>query len=418
MRVVESDEKGESRGTRRLQAFRSFLLQLLGQARRVSPRPYEVQQASRGCFGDEAANQLVHHLAGFGKEISFERIGELVPDGGQVWQVRTAEPGPEGRFISRSCNSTRTQYRLLPRPPLPPDLDGERDSFGLEPSLEFRTRTRKKALALALLKEQRRRVMPFRGSLEGGVHARRTLRSLLTTTPGVYVKERYSRSSSSDYSKEPVVWILDPVVRSSDGFRLECLTVPEKLPNGEDNRTEHGRITMTSSYLGPKNAFFKAEDGSFSIFQRQCLGFVRLVDADDFSDVKKVFGLQFESRVLRHDRMSSGYSIGCVAHEFSADAKNDRPWWEIVMLTALLVASEAVVCVVPDAFRLPENVAFEARARNKRLVFARLTSFTRPERDRLGINYSVELPINSYEKEPKEWSKRVHTVATKLGIEC
>jgi hypothetical protein len=403
--------------TRRLLSFHRYLLQLLEQARRVSPRPYEVLQACRGCFGNAMAARIVHHLGGYAEEIAFERIGELIPDRTPVYEVRTSDPGPGGPFGSRSCNSTRPQYQILPRP-----LVFDRDSSDLHPawaspSERFLKRMRQKSLALASLQEQRPRVIPFRGSLENGIHVRRTLRSLLTPTPTVYVKAPLRGKIRGNYTREPIVWVLQAAATRATWFNgYEFLCTPARLDPTDPEPEDSELVVMRSNFLGPDIELFSSEDGVFKLSRRKRLGFLSFFESeeDDIASVKKEFGPEFDRRMLRHSLMNRS-EIGCVLRELEPHAQGVAPWWETLMLTALRFARETVVCVVPDGFRLPSTVVAEASSRRIHLACARLTHFSKVERSRLETVIFAHLPKGT--AKDKDMSNRVRNVMKKLGID-
>lgn len=408
--LQNSNDASIPHGTRRLQSFHRYLLFLLEQARRISPRPYELQQACRGCFGNDATNRLIHYLGGYGKEISFERIGEIVPDGDAVYAVRTPDPGPEGKFLSRSCNSTRTQYRLLPRPETPMHDPSDRQSIQL-----LGKNLRQKALSLASLQEHRQHVMAFRGSIEGGIDARRTLRSLLTAAPAFYVRDSVRQYTRHDHSNEPIVWILKPVVKGRSIFneyRLSCTCFAAGEPFHADGSNQ---FPTKSSYGGHQQTIFESDDGVFAITKTEQLGFLSFYDGvTDLAEARKLMGHEFALRVPVHSRMELNYNVGCIMKELVVDANKGAPWWEILMLTALITARESVVCVLPDGFRLPDRVVAEAHSRGKRVVCARLSNFSRDDRARLGQEIRIEGPPGM-NQDDKLWDRASEAVK-RLGI--
>jgi hypothetical protein len=148
---------------------------------------------------------------------------------------------------------------------------------------------------------------------------------------------------------------------------------------------------------------FESDDGDFTIYKRDRPGFLTFyLDSGEYEDLKKEYGPAFDTKFMKHSLMSSSNKMGCVLSNLEPLVAGGSPWWEIVaggspwweilMLTALRYAERAVICVLPDGFRLPARVIDEASARGKRLACARLSSFTQDERLRLGMVFMAMRP--------------------------
>jgi hypothetical protein len=395
--------------TRALMIFRQFLTSLLEQSRRVSPRLEEVEEACLGCFGPATAGRVSAYLAGYGNEISLERVSKAPPQRLADFQVVIANVSPEAGYVSRFCNPSPTQYTAEP-PPLMPATPAPAFPAGrwtvLAPTSTFEAAMRTKAANLARQAQNRTRVTPFTGSLHAGLDLRRTLRSCLSETPTLYVKERTAKSAQ-DFFQEPIVWLLRMPApdRYLPGYTLTCHL----------NAWGDVNVVRACGLIGGDERIYSAEDGAFTIGRNVCCGRVTYYDDVDPGRALTKRGDRSASRVPIYE-IDYGlcFPLGEILRSLHAHARRGTPWWDMLFLSAITYAGQAVLGVVPEGFQLSPVVRSEAAARGKKLLCIHLTQFSRLEIDRMTIEYAVSPSLG--EQKDNVLRERVYDVCAKLGI--
>jgi hypothetical protein len=404
---VEGSMAGHLRSARRLEVFRRYLLYLLEQNKRISPRPYEISEASKGCFGTGLTSRIMAQLGGYSDEIDLERIGDIPTTGKSVYLIQTRESRSGEPYVSRSCNPIPTIYQVTPRPARIPGSSASLQSSVFGPRSPFTERMRSKALNLASMREQEVRTSVFRGSLEGGIDPRRSLRSLLSGTTTLYVKKLVHRELPKDFSSEPIVWLFRPVKTENwSSYSLRCTLIGEE---------EGPQFPQKSSYLGEDTIIFESKDRKMKIVSREVLGFVSFFEDETIEGWSRSRIDEFSRRIGDHsEAMTPFTTMGCTFKDLERYVDAEWPWWVILLLMGLRCAKEALICVVPDSFRMPPEVVSASSAQGKQIICTRTMHFSRNERNKLMVQHTVYLPPGA--NEDKAVKQRLWDVVKKLGL--
>ena len=362
-------------------AFAEFLENLLRFERRITPLPLTIFDACRASFDKGFAERVFSHLTGYADQVKVERVGRADATGESLYTIEEARQTKRPVYVGRSCNPNLSYYKVV-KPPQPPGDDGTSTGdkyYCWPPIATFVNEIRKKAGLLALLEEREVKVSPFRGSLDGGVDARRTLRSFLSNTPTLYVKRRRPKASNKNYSREPVVSVLD----ATDAQRFAF------------SSTNHDNTYMTELKVyrnrNSKDSIYQSDDGRHAIYHYDVIGFVTFCDLNTgLKDLREELGEEFEQRIPNHKQFR--HPKGCVHQDFEGQLNSGYAWWEIAMLTALKHAKEAIVCILPEGFRLPPRVVAHPLAQGKRFVCISLHRFTKAERGKLVSDFLIRRP--------------------------
>lgn len=403
--VRQHTERGAS--TRRFASFRRYLSSLLHSGQRITPRPADLQVALVGCFGTASAERLRHQLVTYGGEIDFRRVGTTLEAREPVYALR--QQGRAANFVSRSCSS-QPKYSVLPPWPIVDGNAGDMKSYSLD--LEPDARIRRRVAAVLRTSDIRTKTEAFRGSLESGIDARRTLRSFLTPQPEIYVRRATRRHKHPDVKNEPLVWILTLSTRDARAFQIgfRCGTVVGSDPNVW--------FSQRSSFFVNERELYRAPDGKVVIAEERALGGVSYFPGTmEVEALRKLFGERFAARVPVHDEFDAYTSKGCLPRSIAPYASSST-WWELALLAGLQYAENAVICVAPDEFRVSELVSRHARALKKQILFVQLSQLHREDRAALGVSHCVRLPsaLDTQDDRNKQFMRRLRELIVSLGI--
>jgi hypothetical protein len=400
-------EAGEGyRSVRRLDVFRRYLFGMLDADRRLSPTPHEVVEAFRGCFGPTRARRLTHELARYGDVVDVERIESTIADHREDYALRDRRQATED--VARSCSSTTPSFGVRKRPARArtgKDIwDSESQSVDSADWVELR----RKAIALFQRSEIERRSERFRGSLERGIDARRSLRSLLGPSPGAWVHRHVRTIPAAGLERAPIVWILELEGQHRNWLGTGTLKCTTQLLADQS-------YCQSSAYQGGPTEVFQSVDGDVRVTASDVLGRVRFFDGE-IGAIQAMVGPEFERRVPDHANMSivDVGTRGCVLDTLVPQAEAGSPWWELLILSAMQHAAGEVLCVVPDRFRPSRELLAAARMSGTMLLFARIQQFSRGEREKMGKSYSVWATSSSFEDKP--FKGRITTILQDLGI--
>ena len=304
-------------------------------------------------------------------------------------------------YVARSCTDTPPPFKVLSRPHRAQDAENGKDfEAGAVESADWE-QLKLKAIALVERTQGERRTEPFRGSMERGIDARRTLRSHLGPTPRAWVFRYGRQKSTHNIKNEPIVWIFQLARRlshwSADG-RLNCLCCTV----GKTKYCQYSR------YLGNETEIFKSHDGNMRLDAYDVLGQPHYFDVEP-----KKSGKEFERRAPLHSDMST-IAVGCVLDGLLAQASDGLPWWEILIRSGLEYAESHVLCIVPDGFRPSSSLLAAAAERCKKLMFARVRQFSRGERNRMMKTYRYRVPAGSLND--AAFKERARNCMRELGI--
>jgi hypothetical protein len=390
--------EGDKPSARRVDAFVRYLSAMTRVSHRVMPRTAELYDVCRGCLGESIASKVLYHLGEYKGQITLERIRVKKSKRTASYLIEPRQ-GAQG-IVARACSSGTSGY--APEPPIeppspPPDLTGQKSTAVFRPIWE---KLRMKAIFLAESRIRVRHSREFRGSIDGGVDVRRTMRASTDASRSVYVKAHLRSNSDSRYRFEPIVWIVN-AEESASQLSLKCVC----------SELQNIRVPLLSRAVGyDRKKVFTSEDGAFSLSTEKISGFLDLHGLWN-SPLPKG-----EMRRLlqhwRHERHFVSYTArGCVVRALAGDASHTE-WSTILMQTAVLACRQTAIVVLPVNMRIPRVVQSLAAERGKYVVSLDLASFSLEERNKLTVAVSVD-----HSNDADKVRTRVFTAIEKLGLE-
>jgi hypothetical protein len=369
---------------RQYEAFTRYLYNVLAANYRVSPRPEDVFEACRGCFNEAFAERVHRHLCGYFDEIQVERVGRWEDTHKPVYAIRQTITTKE-IYVSRSCNPNPLTYHVEHIPRQLPKPRESANSFwhGWPPFEEFFNKMRTKVYGLAARATREPKRQRFRGSLEGGVDARSTLRSFWRDDPTLFVNAGGRRKTpSTSLTLEPIVWLLD--LQERNDYSL----VPWITGGGNEEEV----YVEWLYYCSEKQPLYRSTDESLTVEFRRVNGYVSFCDAGSAVDALRLeFGPDFERRVPSQSDTKYCH-LGVYPASIEDALDEGAPWWEILLISAIHYARQTVLCVVPEGLRLPVRVVAKAREEGKRVLCVRASQFESKEREKLAVNYLLQTP--------------------------
>lgn len=385
IRAVEQQGPNLPFSVRQYESFLQYILNLLSATRRVSPRPNEIYEACCGCFDAAFAERVHHHLVEYFHEIQVERVGRWEDTGAPAYRVKLKSQGGANGFVSRSCNPTPVYYiRSKARVHR---HSGQSSSIlhNWPPCDGFHNRMRRKAHTLATEIHGEPATHPFWGSLESGIDPRRSLRSLWRGKGTLYVKHALRRASPSKESGlEPVVWLLD--LKEGPEFSL----MPWFTGTGTDLTLQYCEWLYFASGV---RTLYESDDRLAAVQHRRILGYTSFSESGtSVAQYQSLYGSELPRKLPRRSDLERVEGFGDVPIALVQAAWEGAKWWEILLLAGIIYATEAVVCVLPDGFRVSDKVLAEANRQRKRLVYVSLGRFEHREREKLSMNYEMRIP--------------------------
>ncbi|KJK46860.1 hypothetical protein UK23_22120 [Lentzea aerocolonigenes] len=414
------DAKDLRLSLRHYQVFSQVLTKLLEEEKRISPMFETVMTASTGCFGKLFTERLFRDLLGYFDQVKIERIGRIRGTRESLFEVAVTKPRSRGGpvFVARNCTQFEHYYEVIgatarkdddpdSAPDLPPgeiiDLEGlpprwqgrppERKRHGWErsswpPADLFIEAMREKVFDLVNRGgDHEVRSTEFRGSMHEGLDFRRTLRSYYKKEPKLYVRQTRAVRRLVVDRAEPVLWLSDRY-ESADlnddrymfsyaysGAAAERLVDTWYLGRSQttpaDLKNSHSEPVEITAYELYARVSFRGSSGTLEEI-RDRFGdslYARVPSEEAVADVD-----------LLRQRVSSAYGLQL----------DWTRWWEIMILTALEYAKEAIVLIAPQQFVVPAEIASSAAARGKSITRVSPARFTREELRRFSTEYYLE----------------------------
>lgn len=237
---------------------------------------------------------------------------------------------------------------------------------------------RRKAWQLASRSRIDQKPAKFRGSLEAGLDARRTLTSCWSGAPKLYVRQDRRQKDPIDFTSAPIVWLFDP--KAPDGGGLSWTYVCEDpQPNPYISALKYHANDKQHLYVD-RDLQHETEGYRFVNLDniRGMVTFVNLLE--DLSEIQRALGSNAYKRMPRYipvEQFSHGSGLR---------------WWEHLLMIALNYSSKEVVCVLPVGFKLSDAVKAKAYQLGKVFIRVSLGRFSEDEQRRLRQAFHMSLP--------------------------
>jgi hypothetical protein len=193
MRVLSSGV-GAPASTREVLRLMEVLDRSLSGAGRLTPRFQELEQCVTQCFDNPSAvrSRLEAGLMAYGERVSADTIAR---------PGQRAPIGHDAKHVFRTCGLQSSSFAAGPVDPVPA-ADREK---AWPPWKAHHNEMRRQAFQVISFR-QRTRAEAFRGSLENGIHIRRTIRGLQEHPQQLYVRKGLPTREVVDRN-DPVVWL-------------------------------------------------------------------------------------------------------------------------------------------------------------------------------------------------------------------
>ena len=329
-----------------------------------------VVEAGVYCFGKGFHTTVRRRLLEYFDQVSVDRIGRM---------SSAARASGGSQFVSRRCSPFWSSLTIVP----PPQQD--KSSTIWPEHKRFLNVMRRRAFELAALAEQTVRSGAFRGSIEVGIDLRATLRSQVrlrlghadSVRPQLYVKRRNSKVTVAR-GLEPVVWILNP--KAEGRFKIAWF-----------GRRDKPRYVNWLCFFPPRR--MEHEDERLRVWLESMAGALSFCEmALPLRVVQREYGPDFERRVPAEATFVEIEGYGWVPPEVARFAHGGRPWWDLLLLSAVEYAVKSIPYVAPTGFSISREIADYAGDQGKSFVRAPLSGFSPDEQRQLATWYTMGFP--------------------------
>lgn len=367
--------------TRQHQIFASFMNNVLKYNKRICPKPNSFFEICKSCFGQKLAERVIAHLGGYFDYLRMERVGLNDSAATSVLLISNTLGSTKKPYAGRSCNPhsmSYVSYRVIGGRQKKKDSNEFYDNW--PPHERFIERMRSKLERISKKKYTETKVRQFSGSIEGGIDRRRTIRSYLSESPKLYVRQIVKKQQMFSIEREPNVWIFD----EED---------PEDFTSNPDFfiNTQFIRYFRITGRYHIKDVIYESPNKLDTIKRYQLKGFLTFSTINDkkIDLARRLLGDSFEKRIPNHNYFTHG-EARCILPELVHLVNVAAPWWEVALLTAARYAKHSVLCVLPPGFRIPRSVSNHPLARGKSFRCVSMLSFSRKEREDLSTGYEIQ----------------------------
>ncbi|MDJ0746551.1 MAG: hypothetical protein QNJ32_24765 [Xenococcaceae cyanobacterium MO_167.B27] len=394
---------------RHYQAFTSLLTRMLESAHRISPTLQIVNLACGSCFNKPFQERVFRHLLNYFDQVKVMRVGRVLSTKELVGHIQQVSFGDSHRvYVARNCSHKYQGYELFETsakdakgsPDQPPDqsptkivkwdrplggpargflagMRGEESWTGWPLYERFVDKMQQKAYDLAKGVEVHIKSTQFQGSLQAGIDLRRTLRSYLSPSPKIYVKQYHRKQTKNVDAYEPIVWL----------FEME-LSSEQKYFFSDAGAGDYALIW----YYHTEDLLQMYKDEQLKVNYQKTAGMVtfggRLSGSTIYLEDK--LGGEIRKRVPTFDDFYWETDLGYITQKLMDQFSAEDPWWEILLLGAIIYAKESVVCVAPKEFVIPRRVSAFAAVKGITINHTPLSSFDREEKRKLKGFYQLE----------------------------